>query len=188
MGPWVLEQAIIQCKQWNDAGINISIAVNLSTRNLLDPNLPGNIAELLKSYNLKAEYLTLEITESTIMSRPEKSFKILTQLHNMGIKLSIDDFGTGYSSLAYLKKFPVQELKIDQSFVIGLIKNDNDAVIVRSTLDLAHNLGLQVVAEGVEDKEVLDLLEILNCDIAQGFFISKPLPEHELSEWLIKST
>ena len=184
---WVIEQAIDQCKRWNNAGIDISIAVNLSTRNLLDPNLPASIAELLESYEVNSEGLTLEITESAVMSRPEDALKILMQLHEMGLKLSIDDFGTGYSSLSYLKKLPVQELKIDQSFVFGLTTNDDDAVIVRSTIDLAHNLGLHSVAEGVESQDILDRLAILNCDIAQGFHMARPMPVEELDIWLVNS-
>ena len=184
---WVLAQAIEQCKQWTDSGIDISIAVNLSTRNLLDPNLPDNIAQLLESHNVSPDRLTLEITESAVMSRPESALKILTQLHEMGLKLSIDDYRTGYSSLAYLKKLPVKELKIDQSFVFGLTTNENDAVIVRSTIDLAHNLGLHAIAEGVEDQETLDLLAILNCDIAQGYLMGRPMPIQELNHWLINS-
>ncbi|MFK5949398.1 MAG: EAL domain-containing protein [Methylococcales bacterium] len=184
---WVLEQAIEQCKHWTDTGIDISIAVNLSTRNLLDPDLPGNIAKLLESYKVAPECLSLEITESAVMSRPENALKVLMQLDEMGLKLSIDDFGTGYSSLAYLKKLPVHELKIDQSFVFGMTTNENDAVIVRSTIDLAHNLGLHAVAEGVENQDTLDLLAILNCDIAQGYLMGRPMPIQELNQWLIRS-
>lgn len=184
---WVIEHAIEQCKHCLEAGIDMTIAINLSTRNLLDPNLPGSIAELLESHKVSPESLSLEITESAIMARPENALKIIAQLHDMGLKLSIDDFGTGYSSLAYLKKLPVQELKIDKSFVSGLIKNDNDAVIVRSTIDLAHNLGLVAVAEGVENQETLDKLAILNCDIVQGFHISRPMTGHDLDDWLINS-
>jgi len=121
------------------------------------------------------------------MSRPEMALKILTKLYKNGHKLSIDDFGTGYSSLAYLKKFPVHELKIDQSFIFGLTTNDDDAVIVRSTIDLAHSMGLKVVAEGVEDQDILDTLKILSCDIAQGYHMSRPVPVEELEVWLVNS-
>jgi len=184
---WVLEQAIDQCKRWSENGIGLTIAVNLSTRNLLDPGLPGSIAELLEFYKVSPACLSLEITESAVMSRPEHALKILLQLHEMGLKLSIDDFGTGYSSLAYLKKLPVHELKIDQSFVFGLTTNEDDAIIVRSTIDLAHNLGLHAVAEGVESQDILDSLAVLNCDIAQGYHISHPVPVQELDHWLINS-
>jgi len=184
---WVLEQAIEQCRHWIDTGIEISIAVNLSTRNLLDPNLPDSIAKLLESYKVGPECLSLEITESAVMSRPENALKILMRLDEMGLKLSIDDFGTGYSSLAYLKKLPVQELKIDQSFIFGMTTNENDAVIVRSTIDLAHNLGLHAIAEGVENQDTLDLLAILDCDTAQGYLMGRPMPIQELNQWLINS-
>jgi diguanylate cyclase (GGDEF)-like protein/PAS domain S-box-containing protein len=181
---WVIEEAIVQLRNWKADGIELSIAVNLSTRNLLDPELPGTIAELLEQYQVSACNLCLEITESALMSRPEQALKVLKRLHEMGAKLSIDDFGTGYSSLAYLKKLPVDELKIDQSFIFGLIDNEDDAVIVRSTIELAHNLGLRVVAEGVESKAVMEKLKIENCDIAQGYYLSWPLPRAELQQWL----
>jgi len=185
---WVLEQAIIQIKHWNESGIDLSIAVNLSTRNLLDPSLPDNIKSLLDTHQVSANNLSLEITESAIMSRPESAIVLLERLHDMGFKLSIDDFGTGYSSLAYLKKLPVHELKIDQSFIFGLITNDDDSIIVRSTIDLAHNLGLTVVAEGIESKEIFNMLIILGCDIGQGYYFSRPISSEELSSWLYESS
>ncbi len=184
---WVLEEAIEQLKRWSQQGIDLTIAVNLSARNLLDPHLPDAIAAMLESHNVSPEHLTLEVTESAIMTRPENALKLLTRLHDMGFKLSIDDFGTGYSSLAYLKKFPMDELKIDQSFVFGLATNDDDAIIVRSTIELAQNMGLKVVAEGVEDEDVLDMLSILNCDLAQGYYMSRPVPVQELESWLVES-
>jgi len=183
----VLEQAIIQSRLWSEAGINLTVAVNLSTRNLLDPSLADSIEHLLQTHEVDSDRLTLEITESAVMSRPEYAVKMLTRLHAMGLKLSIDDFGTGYSSLSYLKKLPVSELKIDYSFVSGLNSNESDEVIVRSTIDLAHNLGLRVVAEGVEDKEVLNTLAVMGCDIGQGYYFSRPLPVDELSTWLVDS-
>jgi diguanylate cyclase (GGDEF)-like protein/PAS domain S-box-containing protein len=184
---WVLEEAIKQSRKWIEAGIDLTLSVNLSTRNLIDPNLADNIVSLLESHQVSPDRIVLEVTESAIMSRPEYAQKVLQRLHQMGFKLSIDDFGTGYSSLAYLKKLPISELKIDSSFVFGLVENDNDAVIVRSTIELAHNMGLYTVAEGVESKEILDMLSILNCDIAQGYCLSRPLPINELEQWLINS-
>ena len=181
---WILEEAIRQSRQWSEQGIDLTVAVNLSTRNLLDPNLADNIAEFLQTHGVGAERLTLEITESTIMSRPEQALKILTRLDAMGLKLSIDDFGTGYSSLAYLKQLPVAELKIDYSFISGITASESDAVIVHSTIELAHNLGLSVVAEGVEDRETLELLATLGCDTGQGFYFGHPLPTGELEDWL----
>ena len=181
---WVLEEAVQQIERWAQSDIHLGVSINLSTRNLLDIRLPKVIAQLLKSHQVDPALLTLEVTESAVMSRPEQALKILEQLHTMRLNLSIDDFGTGYSSLAYLKKLPVQELKIDQSFVMGLSRDDDDSMIVRSTIDLAHNLGLHAVAEGVETQEALDLLAILGCDAAQGFHIGRPMPAPELEQWL----
>ena len=185
---WVLEQAIKQQREWAESGIDLTVAVNLSTRNLLDPRLADSIAELLDIHQVSHNRLTLEITESSIMARPETALKMLTRLHKMGLKLSVDDFGTGYSSLAYLKQLPVSELKIDYSFVAGINDNEDDAVIVHSTIELAHNLGLTVVAEGIEDKNVLELLETMSCDIGQGYYFSHPLPSEEFSSWLADSS
>ncbi|MFC1748453.1 EAL domain-containing protein [Pseudomonadota bacterium] len=181
---WVLEETITQLKRWHGAHIELSIAVNLSARNLLDVELPNNIRQLLEKHNVSPEHLIIEVTESAIMSRPELALKVLMQLHDMGLKLSIDDFGTGYSSLAYLKKLPVHELKIDQSFVFGLTTNEDDAVIVRSTIDLAQNMGLKVVAEGVENQDVMNELATLDCDVAQGFHMSHPVSVEALEQWL----
>jgi EAL domain-containing protein (putative c-di-GMP-specific phosphodiesterase class I) len=142
---------------------------------------------MLATLQVTADCLMLEVTESAVMLQPERTLHILTQLHEMGTSLSVDDFGTGYSSLAYLKKLPVHELKIDQSFVFGMVKNENDAIIVRSTIDLAHNLGLKVVAEGVEDQETLQLLASLGCDTGQGYLFAKPMPPEDFSRWLSES-
>ncbi|MDH5599877.1 MAG: EAL domain-containing protein [Gammaproteobacteria bacterium] len=184
---WVLEQAIIQIRSWIDSGIHLSIAVNLSMRNLLDPSLPDYLGQLLKDYQVDAEMLSLEITESAVMSHPESAIALLEHLHDMGFKLSIDDFGTGYSSLTYLKKLPVHELKIDKSFIMGLTTNEDDAVIVRSTIDLAHNLGLTTVAEGIEEKDIYNILSALGCDVGQGYYFSRPIPSEQLSHWLTQS-
>jgi EAL domain-containing protein (putative c-di-GMP-specific phosphodiesterase class I) len=142
------------------------------------------VARLLAKWGVPASLLELEITESTIMVDPKRAMEVLTRLHGMGIALSIDDFGTGYSSLAYLKELPVNELKIDRTFVETMTSNRGDAFIVRSTIDLAHNLRLQVVAEGVEDAETMSELTDLGCNIAQGFHLSRPLPAHEFDQWL----
>ena len=184
---WALEEAIRQAKQWQTEGIELSVAVNLSTRNLLDPELPDNIAQLLARHQLSPEHLTLEITESAVMSRPEAALRILNRLRSIGLKLSIDDFGTGYSSLAYLKRLPVDELKIDYSFIQGITREENDAVIVCSTIELAQNLGLHVVAEGIEDRDTLDILSLLHCDHGQGYFFSRPLPADDFIKWLGES-
>jgi predicted signal transduction protein with EAL and GGDEF domain len=181
---WVLETAIKQATQWIKKGIKLNIAVNLSAHNLQDEKIVKFIRELLAETGFSPKYLTLEITENAMMSDPEHAVKILGHLSAMGIRLAVDDFGTGFSSLGYLKRLPVNELKIDKSFVFDMVKNDNDAVIVRSTIDLAHNLGLKVVAEGVEDKDTMDLLKILRCDTAQGYLISKPIPAKDFEAWL----
>jgi len=181
---YVLNTAIAQCQEWRAAGLGLRVSVNLSARNLLDPTLPDDVKRLLSKWGVPASCLELEITESTIMVDPNRALEVLRRLHGMDIALSIDDFGTGYSSLAYLKELPVNELKIDRTFVMAMTSNRGDAFIVRSTIDLAHNLSLQVVAEGVEDAETMSELAELGCDIAQGFHLSRPLPANEFSEWL----
>jgi EAL domain-containing protein (putative c-di-GMP-specific phosphodiesterase class I) len=161
--------------------------------NLRDNNLPDQIADLLARYRMEKNVLMLEITESTIMSNPEHTLEILLRPESMGIKLSIDDFGTGYSSLSHLKKLPVHQLKIDRAFVKDVTTDRDDTVIVKSTIDLAHNLGLETVAEGIETQEVLDIIKQAGCDIAQGYFISKPLYADdflkflEAGDWPIRS-
>jgi len=181
---WVLKTAISQCSHWHKQGLYLSIAVNLSTQNLQDPGLSEVIQSALTTYNFPAEYLVLEVTESAMMVEPEHANEILSHLDAMGVWISIDDFGTGFSSLAYLKQLPVDELKIDKSFVINMQSNENDAVIVRSTIDLARNLGLKVVAEGIEDSGTWEVLSILGCDYAQGFYMSKPLPAADFEVWV----
>jgi diguanylate cyclase (GGDEF)-like protein len=183
---YVLNVAIAQCREWREAGLHLKVSVNLSARNLLDPNLPEDVSRLLIKWEVPAELLELEITESTIMVDPKRAMEVLRRLHMMGIALSIDDFGTGYSSLAYLKELPVNELKIDKTFVATMTSNRGDAFIVRSTIDLAHNLRLQVVAEGVEDEATMNELAELGCNVAQGFHLSRPLPAPEFSDWLVE--
>jgi diguanylate cyclase (GGDEF)-like protein/PAS domain S-box-containing protein len=185
---WVLQQALKLLQQWKNNGIDFSVAVNLSTRNLLDPDLPATVSGLLESHQVDVDKLCLEVTESALMSRPEQSLLTMNQLRETGVKISIDDFGTGYSSLAYLKKLPVSEIKIDKSFVLGLTEDEGDAAIVRSTIDLAHNLDLETVAEGVESKDIMEALKGLGCDIAQGYYISRPLPEVGLQDFVENSS
>lgn len=180
----VLKKAIIQCNKWKTQGLNWKVSVNISTRHLLDIRLPDLIGQLLEKYELPASYLILEITESFIMLDPTRSMIVLKRLEKMGIKLSIDDFGTGYSSLAYLKKLPIQEIKVDKSFVKDMVEDNNDEVIVRAIISLAHSLGLEVVAEGVENQQVLSLLKSLDCDIVQGYHLCKPKATEELMKWL----
>jgi EAL domain-containing protein (putative c-di-GMP-specific phosphodiesterase class I) len=183
----VLNVALAQCRAWHQAGFPLSVSVNLSARNLENPQLPDQISELLTTTEMKAEWLELEITESVIMADPARAREVLSRLNKMGLRLSIDDFGTGYSSLGYLRKLPVHYIKIDKSFVMDMVQNEDDGVIVRSIIDLAHNLGLKVVAEGVESQEVLDRLKELGCDLAQGYHMSRPLPVPELNLWLTQS-
>jgi diguanylate cyclase (GGDEF)-like protein len=181
---YLIETAARQCRAWHAQGHELSVAVNLSVVNLLDLHLPVDLGHVLSESRLEPHYLELEITESTIMKDPRRAMEILTRLSEMGIKLSIDDFGTGYSSLAYLKQLPVDAIKIDKSFVLTMAEDAGNATIVQSTIDLGHNLGLDVVAEGVEDEESYSRLAALGCDIAQGYFLSRPLPPEKLSVWL----
>ncbi|MDE2401119.1 MAG: EAL domain-containing protein [Burkholderiales bacterium] len=181
---WVIEQAAIISRDLTDAGMPMKIAVNLSTRDLMDQDLPVKLEKLLTLYGVNPGLLMLEITESAIMDDPQRALQTLNRLHAMGLKLSIDDFGTGYSSLAYLKRLPVDELKIDKSFVMNMESDLQDAKIVRSTVDLAHNLGLTVVAEGVENAKSWKLLAGLSCDEAQGYLISKPMPAEQFEHWV----
>jgi EAL domain-containing protein (putative c-di-GMP-specific phosphodiesterase class I) len=160
------------------------MAVNLSTRSLLDDSFPGQIEAMLHRCGVPAHLLELEVTESAIMTDPLRARHLLTQLAELGVSIAIDDFGTGYSSLAYLKDLPVSQLKIDQSFVQHMHEDVNDAIIVRSVVDLGHNLGLQTVAEGVEDRETWDQLAQLGCDDAQGYYLAKPMTPDALTDWL----
>lgn len=184
---WVLAKAIQQCAALHEAGIGISVAVNLSARNLHEKGLVNEITHLLTSAQVNSHCLVIEITESAVMEDPAFALGILNQLDMMGVTLAIDDFGTGYSSLANLSKLPVDEIKIDKSFVLDMMHDKQAAVIVRSTIDLGHNLGLKVVAEGVETQAVWDTLTLWGCDAAQGYFMSKPLPADKLMEWLATS-
>ncbi len=181
---WVLENSIRQCAAWQAQGLKFSVAVNLSARNLLDEMIADQIATLLNKYALLPSALELEITESMIMVDPVRALRVLGQLHKLGVQLSIDDFGTGYSSLAYLKRLPVQALKIDYSFVVNMLEDEQDAIIVNSTINLAHNLGLKVVAEGVESQAILDILRGMDCDQAQGYYIGRPMTVAGIGEWL----
>jgi diguanylate cyclase (GGDEF)-like protein/PAS domain S-box-containing protein len=167
-----------------DRGMRLPIAVNLSTRNLLDPQFPNQVEELLERWNVDAGMLKFELTESTMIADPVRTRDVIERLSALGIELSIDDFGTGYSCLAYLKRLPVSEIKIDRSFVMDMSSSEDSATIVRSIIDLGGNLGLSVVAEGVETQEIWDELDALGCPIAQGYHLSRPIPADALAEWL----
>lgn len=180
---WVIETALRQRQQWEEMGLPLTISINISARDLMNADLPKVFAGLMDKYGASPHWLCLEITESAIMGDPKRALGILEELHNMGFSLSVDDFGTGYSSLAYLKKLPVSELKIDQSFVFHMADDKDDATIVRSTIDLGHNMGLVVVAEGIENKATWDMLNDMGCDLAQGYYISKPMAADALLKW-----
>jgi diguanylate cyclase (GGDEF)-like protein len=176
----VIDQALAQVREWQDDGIDLRVAVNLARRNLLDLRLPGVVQELLTRWGIDPDLLEFEITESSIMADPARAAHVLTQLSSIGVKLALDDFGVGYSSLSYLTRLPVNEIKIDKSFVMNMSHDDNDRVIVRSTIELAHNLGLTVVAEGVEDEPTWRDLLHFGCDVAQGFHIGRPGTAQEI--------
>lgn len=181
---WMLGQAGALCAELEQKGIKLKFSVNLSTRDLLDQELPGRVADILARNRLSPASMCLEITESAIMDDPVRAQLTLERLHSMGVELAIDDFGTGYSSLAYLKRLPVDELKIDKSFVLNMEHDADDAKIVKSTIDLGHNMGLRVVAEGLETLPVWHLLRQMGCDQAQGYYLSKPMPGDKLIAWL----
>ncbi|MEH3085344.1 MAG: EAL domain-containing protein [Xylophilus ampelinus] len=181
---WVAGRALAQCAEWRARGIALDVSINVSARDLPGGELPGVFAALLARHQLDPSCVWVEITESAVMEDAAQALQTLEQLHALGIRLSIDDFGTGYSSLAYLKRMPVDEIKIDRSFVLGMGRDPDDETIVRSTIDLGHNMGLVVVAEGVEDAAVMERLRALGCDRVQGYHLSKPLPPAQLEAWL----
>ncbi len=183
---WVLEASARFAVEAHASGMPLRISVNLSTRDLLDADLPAKLQALLLRVGCEAGWLCLEITESAIMDDPQRALATVRALHAAGFRLSIDDFGTGYSSLAYLKQLPVQELKVDQSFVFGMVDDEGDRKIVRSTIELAHNLGLTVVAEGIETQAALDLLAAWGCNEGQGYFIARPMPAADLLDWMAR--
>jgi diguanylate cyclase (GGDEF)-like protein len=178
---YVLDLALAKAAQWLEQGLSVPMAVNISARSLLDPGFPDRVLAALSTRRMPAASLVLEITETSIMEDPEHALAALQRLHDAGVYLSIDDFGTGYSSLAYLKRLPVDEIKIDRSFVSALTVDARDRLIVASTVSLGRALGLDVVAEGVEDEQTLAVLQELGCDLAQGFLFSRPVPDPPLT-------
>jgi diguanylate cyclase (GGDEF)-like protein len=181
---WVLDAALRQCAEWRLEYPDLTVAVNLAAANVLDVSLPALVSELLAEHGLPGNALECEVSEHTVMSDPQRVTEVLAALRALGVRLSLDDFGTGQASLAYLKQLPLDEVKIDRAFITGMTDDDGDAVIVRSTIDLARNLGLEVVAEGVESEDVLEALVDLRCNSVQGFYLSRPLPSAELDVWL----
>jgi len=181
---WVLEESIKQFGRWREKGIELRVSVNISVRDLMNREFPEIVDALLRTYAMPADMLCLEITESGFMEDPSHAQRVLERLSDLGVHLSIDDYGTGYSSLSYISRLPVKELKIDRSFVMHMMKDETKSMIVRSTIELGHSLGLKVVAEGVEDESSYRYLAQLGCDHAQGFYMSKPVCAADLESWL----
>jgi diguanylate cyclase (GGDEF)-like protein/PAS domain S-box-containing protein len=186
LAQWVLNQGLSQLRSWKDSGLDVELAVNLSAWNLRDPEFPELTSGLLENWGVDPNRLTLEITEGGIMA-PSSIHEAITQLSTLGVGLSIDDFGTGYSSLARLKRLPVNEIKVDKSFIIGMIADRMSVSIVRSVIELGHNMSLRVVAEGVENRETMDQLVTLGCDLAQGYYLCPPMPATDLTRWFRES-
>ncbi|MGB8339737.1 MAG: EAL domain-containing protein [Burkholderiales bacterium] len=184
---WVIDAAMKQCSVWHAQGLVLKVSINISARDLLDKDLLPNISAAIATYRIPAAFICFEVTESALMEDPLHARETLQQLHELGVNLSIDDYGTGYSSLAYIKKLAVDELKIDRAFVSGMDSDAQNSAIVRSTIELGHNLGMSVVAEGVETERELNELKRFGCDYAQGYWISKPLPVNLLMDWIYKS-
>jgi len=183
---WVLQQALLQCRKWIEMGMDLSIAVNLTMWNLEAQELPEQIEGLLRDTGVSAANLELEITESSIMSDPQRVIRTLNQIRNLGVRFAIDDFGTGYSSFAYLTKLPVSCIKIDKSFVLNIESDRDNSVIVKSIIDLGHNLGLKVVAEGVETAQSKKLLKAFQCDEGQGYYFCRPVPSDAMTKFLLE--
>jgi EAL domain-containing protein (putative c-di-GMP-specific phosphodiesterase class I) len=183
---FVLETAVHQCAAWQAAGTPVVMAVNVSMRNLLEPEFADVVARLLVQANLPAGLLKIEVTESAIIADPERALHALDKLVALGLSISVDDFGTGYSSLTRLRRLPVHEVKIDRAFVRHLADNTADLAIVRAVISLGHDLGLRVVAEGVEDEGSWGVLVVLGCDLLQGFLLARPMPGEDMTRWLVE--
>jgi diguanylate cyclase (GGDEF)-like protein len=179
----VIDQALAQARRWRDAGLDLRVAVNVSQRGLLDRGLAEEVDVLLERWDVPGATLELELTESTLMADPERAHKVLLALRSLGVRLAVDDFGTGWSSIDLLQSLPIEEIKIDRSFVAGMAEDRGDATVVRSTIDLAGNLGLRVTAEGVEHDQVRRRLAALGCDLGQGYLFSPPLDGEALGAW-----
>lgn len=184
---WVLHAALRQCKQWENAGLDLTVSVNASSTNLQDPSFPDAVDAALRASGVGAHKLEVEITETSIMVEPPRAIAAITKISALGVQIIIDDFGTGYSSMAYLKRLPIAKIKVDKSFVRDMLNDQSDAVIVRSIIGLGHNLGLNVVAEGVENDEIWDRLKTLGCDSAQGYCMSRPIPAADIPDWVRNS-
>lgn len=180
---YVVGAVVRQIRHWQDDGLSLSVAVNIAPQLLDDPKLPDRLHDLVKEYDLPASRLILEITESGAMADAAHTMEILTRCRLKGFGLSLDDFGTGYSSLVQLHRMPFSEMKIDRSFVMDMDRDEEAKIIVRSIVDLGHNIGLSICAEGVETQEALDYLSSLNCETAQGYHMSRPIPAEEILPW-----
>jgi EAL domain-containing protein (putative c-di-GMP-specific phosphodiesterase class I) len=180
---WALNAAASQARAWLDAGLDVPIAVNISALDVQDVHLPTFVADLLARWSIPSRLLTVELTEGALLANPALAVDVLQRLGQLGVTVALDDFGSGYSSLGYLKQFPVRELKIDRSLVSDIVREPRDRTIVRSTIELGHDLELIVLAEGVEDAATLQLLDTLGCDLAQGFLIARPMPGAVLAHW-----
>ncbi|HJT02937.1 MAG TPA: bifunctional diguanylate cyclase/phosphodiesterase [Pseudonocardiaceae bacterium] len=185
---YVLDRSLAQCRSWLDRGLSLSVSVNLSVRNLADAEFPRRVTDALARHRVPAALLGLELTESAVMTDPQRALPVLRELHALGVRIAVDDFGTGYSSLAYLRRLPVDEVKIDKSFVLGLASDLGDLAVVRAIVELGHSLGLSVVAEGVEQDATRDQLVEMGCDVAQGYLISRPLGSDRFDAWLAART
>jgi EAL domain-containing protein (putative c-di-GMP-specific phosphodiesterase class I) len=181
---WVLQQALLECRSWRDEGWGLSVSVNLSARNLMDRRLTADVAELLEKHEVPPSSLTLEITETMVIGESQRSIEVVESLAKLGVRLSCDDFGTGYSSLSRLRRLPVDEIKVDRSFVSGMAEDDADRAITRSVLSLGRGLGLTTVAEGVENQDGWNILRGFGCDQAQGFLVSRPLAPDRFHTWM----
>jgi diguanylate cyclase (GGDEF)-like protein/PAS domain S-box-containing protein len=188
MTEWILDRALRQVREWQLSGAPVHVAVNVSAKSLQEQTLPTRVQALLDKWSVDPRFLKIEITESSIMADPAHALAIMSMLQSMGVRLSVDDFGTGYSSLTHLRELPIDEIKIDKSFVLGMMTSDADAAIVRTVIDLAHNLGKQVCAEGVENAETMKRLEEMGCDLAQGYWISRPVTAEEFMQWLVDTS
>ena len=183
---WVLQQSLLQCRRWNQMGLNVGVAVNLTMWNLETPELPDQIEALLRDTGVSPKNLELEITETSIMNDPQRVIRTLNQIRQLGVHFAIDDFGTGYSSFAYLTKLPVSCIKIDKSFVQNIETDRDSSVIVKSIIDLGHNLNLKVVAEGVETATARKLLTAFQCDEGQGYYFCRPIPADAMTKFLLQ--
>lgn len=183
---WVFEQAVRQCRDWMDAGYDLGVAVNISANDLLDDELPNRVVELLRHYTVKSSRLSIEVTESAVIADPERAIGVLNAFRRAGIKIALDDFGTGQTSLSLLKQLPLSQIKIDKSFVQHLRADSGDAIIVKSIIDLGHNMGLLVTAEGVESNYCWNLLNSYGCDLVQGYLVSAPLTADEMRQWYLR--